>query len=238
MPAAHPKAGQVQEAGRTAPTRHTPTTYLPARKAAACDEWEQSEGAEYSSLVQTMVLGGGSEGGRYGSVGESGGLMGEIQYCGSGGNSRSGTSSSASSVVDDSDHCHMTHDVYQRQPLLANHDSYINANGVSKDGGGGMVKIPIPSPHRDEPRFPKEKFKTLLAFLFLFSNWIFTTASLALTHERVPNYKPLPDVTLDAVTTQEWGLDVSEIIIMITVYLCVMVLLFHKHRLVRTSVCY
>lgn len=156
--------------------------------------------------------------------------MGEIQYCGSGGNSRSGTSSSASSVVDESDHCHMTHDVYQRQPLLANHDSYINTNGVSKDGGGGMVKIAIPSPHRDEPRFPKEKFKTLLAFLFLFSNWIFTTASLALTHERVPNYKPLPDVTLDAVTTQEWGLDVSEIIIMITVYLCVMVLLFHKHR--------
>lgn len=76
------------------------------------------------------------------------------------------------------------------------------------------------------------------AFLFLFSNWIFTTASLALTHERVPNYKPLPDVTLDAVTTQEWGLDVSEIIIMITVYLCVMVLLFHKHRLVRTNVHY
>lgn len=76
-----------------------------------------------------MVLGGGSEGGRYGSVGESGGLMGEIQYCGSGGNSRSGTSSSASSVVDESDHCHMTHDVYQRQPLLANHDSYINTNG-------------------------------------------------------------------------------------------------------------
>lgn len=68
------------------------------------------------------------------------------------------------------------------------------------------------------------------AFLFLFSNWIFTTASLALTHERVPNYKPLPDVTLDAITPQDWGLDVSEIIIMISMYLCVMVLLFHKHR--------
>ncbi|XP_050687135.1 phosphatidylcholine:ceramide cholinephosphotransferase 2-like isoform X2 [Eriocheir sinensis] len=182
-------------------------------------------------LYFKMVLGGGSEGGRYGSVGESGGLMGEFQYCGSGGNSRSGTSSSSSSVVDEADHCHMTHDVYQRQPLLANHDSYINANGVSKDGSGsGMVKIPIPTPHRDEPRFPKEKFKTLLAFLFLFSNWILTTASLALTHERVPNYKPLPDVTLDAITPQDWGLDVSEIIIMISMYLCVMVLLFHKHR--------
>lgn len=43
---------------------------------------------------------------------------------------------------------------------------------VSKEGvsGGfydssasnGMVKIPIPAPHREEPRFPKEKFKTFL----------------------------------------------------------------------------
>lgn len=78
-----------------------------------------------------MVVGGGggSTGGRYGSVGESGGgVAGEAQNCGSS-NSRSGTSSSASSVVDDTDHCYMTHDVYQRQPLLPNHDPYINSNG-------------------------------------------------------------------------------------------------------------
>ncbi|XP_045582559.1 phosphatidylcholine:ceramide cholinephosphotransferase 2 isoform X4 [Procambarus clarkii] len=196
-----------------------------------------------------MVLGGGSEGGRYGSVGESSGLAEETQHCAAStsrsatsrsGTSRSGTSSSASSVVDESDHCHMTHDVYQRQPLLTTHDPYINTNGVSKEGvsGGfydssasnGMVKIPIPAPHREEPRFPKEKFKTFLAFLFLCSNWIFTTASLALTHEKVPNSPPLPDVTLDAITAQDWGLNVSEIIIIISVYLCVMVVLFHKHR--------
>lgn len=116
-----------------------------------------------------MVLGGGSEGGRYGSVGESSGLAEETQHCAAStsrsatsrsGTSRSGTSSSASSVVDESDHCHMTHDVYQRQPLLTTHDPYINTNGVSKEGvsGGfydssasnGMVKIPIPAPHREE----------------------------------------------------------------------------------------
>ncbi|KAG7167892.1 Phosphatidylcholine:ceramide cholinephosphotransferase 2-like [Homarus americanus] len=158
-----------------------------------------------------MVLGGGSEGGRYGSVGESGGLVNETQHCGSS-NSRSGTSSSASSVVDDSDHCHMTHDVYQRQPLLSNHDPYINTNGVNKEGGSGGY------------------YDSSSTFLFLCSNWIFTTASLALTHEKVPNYPPLPDVTLDAITTQDWGLDVSEIIIIVSVYLCVMVILFHKHR--------
>lgn len=79
-----------------------------------------------------MVLGEGSEGGRYGSVGESGGLSGEHlhhqqQYCGS---KSVASSSSASSVVDDADHCHMTRDVYQRQPLLPNHhDSYIHTNG-------------------------------------------------------------------------------------------------------------
>nr|XP_053628130.1 phosphatidylcholine:ceramide cholinephosphotransferase 1-like [Cherax quadricarinatus] len=199
-----------------------------------------------ASYNKQMVLGGGGDGGRYGSVGESEGPVTDTQHCAAGtsrsGTSRSGTSSSASSVVDESDHCHMNHDVYQRQPLLANHDPYINTNGVIKDGvsGGfydnssstsnGMVKIPIPAPHREAPRFPKEKFKTFLAFLFLLSNWIFTTASLALTHEKVPDYKPLPDVTLDAITVQEWGLNVSEIIIIISVYLCVMVIIFHKHR--------
>lgn len=75
-----------------------------------------------------MALGGGSEGGRYGSVGESGGLMCESQHSGSS-NRRSGTSSSASSVVDDTDHSLMTQDVYQRQPLLTNHDQYISTNG-------------------------------------------------------------------------------------------------------------
>ncbi|XP_037796791.1 phosphatidylcholine:ceramide cholinephosphotransferase 1-like isoform X1 [Penaeus monodon] len=189
--------------------------------------------------ITQMALGGGSEGGRYGSVGESGGLMCESQHSGSS-NRRSGTSSSASSVVDDTDHSLMTQDVYQRQPLLTNHDQYISTNGVSKDGGSGgyydssgsngMVKIPIPAPHRDEPRFPKEKSKTFFAFMFLCANWIFTTASLALTHEKVPDYPPLPDVTLDNIATKEWGLDASECIIIFSVYLCVMVVIFHKHR--------
>ncbi|XP_066970890.1 phosphatidylcholine:ceramide cholinephosphotransferase 2-like isoform X3 [Macrobrachium rosenbergii] len=219
--------------------------FRPSAAGATTTSSNGSSGTSKFSHINQMVLGGGKKsdgGGRYGSVGENGGLASDSQHHNGGSglsNSRSGTSSSASSVVDDSDHCQMTHDVYQRQPLLPSHGSYITSNGVSKDGSGGfydssssngMVKIPIPPPHRDEPRFPKEKFKTLLAFLFLFANWIFTTVSLALTHEKVPKYPPLPDAVLDNINVQEWGLDVSEIIIIVSVYLCVMVVLFHKHR--------
>ncbi|KAK3888973.1 hypothetical protein Pcinc_007004 [Petrolisthes cinctipes] len=93
-----------------------------------------------------------------------------------------------------------------------------------------MVKIPIPAPHRDQPRFPKEKFKTLLAFVFLFFNWVLTTCTLSMTHERVPNYAPLPDAVLDSIEVQEWGLTVSEILIIVSIYICILVVLFHKHR--------
>jgi hypothetical protein len=75
-----------------------------------------------------------------------------------------------------------------------------------------------------------EPIKTLLAFLFLIFAWVATTTSLALTHERLPDYKPLPDIFLDNIKYQPWGLDASEIVIMISTMMAFVVTLFHKHR--------
>lgn len=64
-------------------------------------------------------------------------------------------------------------------------------------------------------------------------NFVLTTASLAMVHERVPDrdkYDPLPDKFLDTVPALDWALDVSEYLIMISVNTTALVLFFHKHR--------
>lgn len=66
-------------------------------------------------------------------------------------------------------------------------------------------------------------------------NFILTTASLAMVHERVPDrnaYGPLPDVVLDNVTAQDWALNVSEVLIMIMSNSAMVFIIFHKHRYV------
>ena len=79
-----------------------------------------------------------------------------------------------------------------------------------------------------------EPIKTLLAGLFLIIAWVATTTSLALTHERLPEYNTshdsLPDLVLDNIKYQPWGLDASEITIMICVWAAFIVTIFHKHR--------
>ncbi|XP_076766404.1 phosphatidylcholine:ceramide cholinephosphotransferase 2 isoform X3 [Xylocopa sonorina] len=152
-------------------------------------------------------------------------------------------------------------DVYQRQPLLpgaptkgkdkwsgvaSGSDYYVDDEdekidglgrhpGIPNGSGNGVVKLDIPAPLREEPRFPKEKWKTFLAFLFMVVNFILTTASLALVHERVPDrntYGPLPDVVLDNVAAQDWALNVSEVLIMILSNSAMVFIIFHKHRFI------
>ncbi|XP_034187824.1 phosphatidylcholine:ceramide cholinephosphotransferase 2 isoform X3 [Osmia lignaria lignaria] len=152
-------------------------------------------------------------------------------------------------------------DVYQRQPLLpgaptkgkdkwagvaSGSDYYVDDEdekidslgrhpGIPNGSGNGVVKLDIPAPHREEPRFPKEKWKTFLAFLFMFVNFISTTASLAMVHERVPDrntYGPLPDVVLDNIAAQDWALNVSEVLIMILSNSAMVFIIFHKHRFI------
>lgn len=66
-------------------------------------------------------------------------------------------------------------------------------------------------------------------------NFILTTASLAVVHERVPDrntYKPLPDIVLDNVAAEDWALNVSEVLIMIMSNSAMVFIIFHKHRYV------
>jgi len=110
-------------------------------------------------------------------------------------------------------------------------------------GGAANVQIDIPAngdasnvrddesdDSDDDDGIPSEPIKTLVAFIFLFFAWVATTTSLALTHERVPQIAPLPDIILDNVQYQPWGLDASEILIMVSTWTAFVVSLFHKHR--------
>ncbi|XP_044258432.1 phosphatidylcholine:ceramide cholinephosphotransferase 2-like isoform X2 [Tribolium madens] len=144
-------------------------------------------------------------------------------------------------------------DLYQRQPLLPNpgksdkwgHDAH-NSSGqeyyededdiIQKTNeSNGVIKINMPPPIREEPRFPQERWKTLLAAIIMAFNFVLTLVSLSLVHERVPDrkvYGPLPDVLLDNVPAYDWALDVSEYIIIVCVNSCIISIFFHKHRFI------
>lgn len=80
-------------------------------------------------------------------------------------------------------------DLYQRQPLLPqntksekwNHGNHSPAvefydeeeeDDIQKtDERNGHIRIDLPPPIRDEPRFPQEKCKTLLGELIYFSTY-------------------------------------------------------------------
>ena len=81
----------------------------------------------------------------------------------------------------------------------------------------------------------KEIYFQFLAFLFLVMNFVLTTTSLALVHERVPDrsvYGPLPDVVFEYIPAQDWALNVSEILIMVMSTSAIIFVVFHKHRFV------
>ncbi|XP_030758093.1 phosphatidylcholine:ceramide cholinephosphotransferase 2-like [Sitophilus oryzae] len=144
-------------------------------------------------------------------------------------------------------------DLYQRQPLLPNpsktSDHWTNSHGTnsseyyvdeddeimekpSRSNGEVVLDIPV---SREEPRFPKETCKTILAFIIMCFNFILTLTSLSLVHERVPDrdvYGPLPDVFLDNVPAYDWALYVSEYIIIFCVNSCIIAMVFHKYRFI------
>jgi len=95
------------------------------------------------------------------------------------------------------------------------------------------VKIDIPLPEeRMDMIFPDEPVKTIFSILFLVFGFLVTTFSLALTHDRVPNYNPLPDIVLDNTTYHQWGLKASEIIIIISIVLAFVTVMLHTHRMI------
>jgi len=89
------------------------------------------------------------------------------------------------------------------------------------------------SKYNEEEEIPNELLKTFVAAVFLFMAFVATTASLAFVHDRVPfHYDPLPDIILDNIKYQHWGLDASEILLMTLVWTTVIITIFHKHRFI------
>lgn len=149
-------------------------------------------------------------------------------------------------------------DLYQRQPLLptpAKRDKWGHGNRpeshkqyrateeeeedddeeAHRNEANGIIKINMPPPIREEPRYPQERWKTVIAGVIMFITFIITLASLAIVHEKVPDretYGPLPDVFLDNVPAFDWGLDVSEYIIMISINSALLCILLHRHRFI------
>ncbi|KAL3285206.1 hypothetical protein HHI36_019321 [Cryptolaemus montrouzieri] len=139
-------------------------------------------------------------------------------------------------------------DLYQRQPLLVNstkgdhwgspkvttdNDYCIDDDDIQKSGASnGLIRIDMPPPSRDEPRFPQERWKTALAAIAMMFGFLATLVSLSIVHNQVPHDPPLPDVTLDNVPEINPALNVSEYIIMFNVTSCIVCMVFHKHRFI------
>jgi len=123
-------------------------------------------------------------------------------------------------------------------PLLnTSEDSDSEASGKRGRHPLYPVKIDIPPPGGAEPgsrdtNIPGEWYKSLIALLFMGTGFLATTTSLVLTHERVPDVQPLPDIVLDNFTYRAWGLDVSEYLLSICLVSAVLLVLLHKHRLI------
>jgi len=132
-------------------------------------------------------------------------------------------------------------DILQNSPLLPTSDEEDIAGENAKSANANpldSVKLDMPSViSGEEGRYPSHKIpgeplKTLLSALFLGTGFLATTASLAFTHERVPDIDPLPDIVLDNIKYQSWGLDVSEYLLMISTISAVVVVMLHTHRLI------
>ena len=123
--------------------------------------------------------------------------------------------------------------VSQRRESFMSEDDQQRVSLLSEENEDD-IKVDMPDiPHvtrTEEQTIPDEWLKTLICLLFMGVGFIATTFSIALTHERVPDYDPLPDVILDHVTYREWGLHVSEVLIVVNMVMAVVVVLLHQHR--------
>eukprot|EP00092_Neocalanus_flemingeri_P033396 GFUD01036312.1.p1 GENE.GFUD01036312.1~~GFUD01036312.1.p1 ORF type:complete len:468 (+),score=135.91 GFUD01036312.1:459-1862(+) len=131
-------------------------------------------------------------------------------------------------------------DTLQNSPLLPTSEEEDNTSDSAKKSDNPLdtVKLEMPPVTQEQEaryqpdKIPGEPLKTLLSALFLGTGFLATTASLAFTHERVPDIKPLPDIVLDNIKHQSWGLDVSEYLLMISTITAMSVVMLHSHRLV------
>jgi len=123
-------------------------------------------------------------------------------------------------------------------PLLPASDVEDIADENDNSANANTVILNMPSVTSGEEgrysahKIPGEPLKTLLSAVFLGTGFLATTASLSITHERVPDIDPLPDIVLDNIKYQSWGLDVSEYLLMISTISAGVVVMLHTHRMV------
>ncbi len=80
-----------------------------------------------------------------------------------------------------------------------------------------------------------ERWKALLAFLYvLVVSWL-SAFTMVIVHDRVPDmekYPPLPDLLLDSLPHIPWAFEMCEMAGMVLLTLWFVVILFHKHRFI------
>ncbi|XP_063823108.1 phosphatidylcholine:ceramide cholinephosphotransferase 2-like isoform X2 [Ostrinia nubilalis] len=135
-------------------------------------------------------------------------------------------------------------ELMQRQPLLARaakkdapppDESDPDQEHSPQRALAGDFVVEIPPGAVREERYPKEIWKTIVSFFFLFTCVCVNMMSLSLVHERLPDRnttQPLNDIILDNIEAKDWGLAVSEYLIMISTTVAMLVVVFHKHRFI------
>ena len=87
--------------------------------------------------------------------------------------------------------------------------------------------------HRSGNPYPRELHKVLVGALFMMLSFFVTTLSISITHERVPQYKALPDIIFDLVRYQHSALMASEVLLSIQCTTTILICIFHKHRYLK-----
>ncbi|CAG9838210.1 unnamed protein product [Diabrotica balteata] len=100
---------------------------------------------------------------------------------------------------------------------------------------GDSERISPPLSEDGRPRYPPEKRKAFLSFMYVVAvTWI-TAFVMVIVHDRVPDmekYPPLPDIFLDNVPLIPWAFDMCEITGTVLFTMWLIVLIFHKHRFI------
>lgn len=77
--------------------------------------------------------------------------------------------------------------------------------------------------------------RTVISIVYLWASLLFTSFVMTLAHDRVPDmktYPPLPDIVLDNIPLIPWAFELCEVCAVLLGLMWVLVLTFHKHRLV------
>lgn len=80
-----------------------------------------------------------------------------------------------------------------------------------------------------------EYFRTAISVLYAFAVFLLASFVLAVVHDRLPdttNYPPLPDVILENIPVMPWAFVCCEICASLLMFFWVLILVFHKYRLV------